>query len=195
MPESNFNIINNKEKQPCQSRLLRIHFYAHAFIWNKRKCCYNANYRDERKENMQGNELCLKASVAFSGTRCLNRTKPHSGLREVFQIRTVFTQSIQKSREREERKKKTCTPLFFFSHVSQAEEPTEQCVSETMRSVRVFPSWSRGVNWLWRDPWPIWDELPAPSSNVEYLIADYEFIPHRAEPFACQDPFLPGWTD
>lgn len=112
MPESNFNIINNKEKQPCQSRPLRIHFYAHAFIWNKRKCCYNANYRDERKENMQGNELCLKASVAFSGTRCLNRTKPHSGLREIFQIKTVFTQSIQKRRER--RKKKTGTPLFFF---------------------------------------------------------------------------------
>lgn len=58
--------------------------------------------------------------------------------------------------------------------------------------VWVFPSWSKGVNWLWRDPWPIWDELPAPSSNVEYLIADYEFIPHRAEPFACQDPFLPS---
>lgn len=150
---------------------------------------------------MKGRRICkamnfvLKASVAFSGTRCLNRTKPHSGLREVFQIKTVFTQSIQKSREGEERKKKHALLSFFFPHVSQAEEPTEQCVSETMRSVRVFPSWSTGVNWLWRDPWPIWDELPAPSSNVEYLIADYEFIPHRAEPFACQDPFLPGWTD
>lgn len=30
--KGNFNIINNKEKQPCQSSLLKIDFYAHAFI-------------------------------------------------------------------------------------------------------------------------------------------------------------------
>lgn len=57
------------------------------------------------------------------------------------------------------------------------------------------PSWNNGVDWLWRGPWPNWAEFPAPSSYVEYLIADYEFIPCRAEPFACQHPSLPSWTD
>lgn len=33
-------------------------------------------------------------------------------------------------------------------------------------NVWVCPSWSEGLDWLWRGPWPIWDESPAPSRYV-----------------------------
>lgn len=44
---------------------------------------------------MQGNELCLKARMAFSGTWCLNKTQPHLWTHRVlFEIETVFTQLV-----------------------------------------------------------------------------------------------------
>lgn len=103
------------------------------------------------RRNVQGNELCFQGERGFyffSGTRCLNRSEPHAGLGEVLQIKTPFTQWIQKRGEEE---KKTCTFFFsflFFSleiHVSQAAEPTKQCVSETMRACVCFPAGAGGL--------------------------------------------------
>lgn len=87
---------------------------------------------------MQGNELYLKACMAFSGTWCLKKTKknkPHLWTPEVsFEIESVFTHG---------KKRKSSTPL----HDRRAAEPTEQCVFQTHRGCAC-----KGVNWLWRDP-------------------------------------------
>lgn len=59
-----------------------------------------------------------------------------------------------------------------------------------------FPSWSRGDNRLWRRSLTYLEWAPyPPSSNVKYLIADYEFIPHRAGAFCLSGsvPPLPNW--
>lgn len=96
---------------------------------------------------MKGSEICkamnfgLKAQhMSNSGTWGFNKTQPHlRSQRELFARETVFTLRGKRY------------SLHVSNLVSQAEEPTEQCVSQTM-SVCVFPSWSKGVNRLWRDP-------------------------------------------
>lgn len=95
---------------------------------------------------MQGNELCLKAQhMAYSGTWCFNEIRPR--------FINVSVRRIHLFTKLQKRSKRHAVLCFRQSEDPNSGVRTNKkvCVPPTM-NLRMFPSRSKGVNWLWRDP-------------------------------------------
>lgn len=117
--------------------------------------------------NVQGNELCFKRCTVFSGTWCFSKA------RHPLHSHKLLIE-------------------FMPFVVGQPNQQNNMFVTQWSAS---FPAGAEGLSGCGEILDLSGTSSLTPSSNVKYLIADYEFIPHRAGAFCLSGsvPPLPNW--